>query len=368
METDDCTALDAGIDAIRAELVDRVLTGLLFVACIGAPASASRALSTGWSWLYTFHIALAILILVGFLARRKLPQGLKAWCILGLFLVVGAVGVLKLGLLGAGIWWLVMSSLLAGTLFTERVGLIIFVISLMIVGLAGVGFTTGALRHNVDPAVYVTSVTSWVSFVIAASLMPFIVFRAISTFQHSIRDLLVMVHKQGAEIERLATHDPLTGLPGRGLAESRLRLALTTAERSGLKTAVMFVDLDRFKQVNDQLGHDAGDRVLQVVASRLQQALREGDTASRIGGDEFILILPVIRRIEDATEIAERALHSVAEPIAVESGEARVGASIGIAVYPEDGNSLDQLRRSADVAMYRVKRTGHSGFAGGQLH
>jgi diguanylate cyclase (GGDEF)-like protein len=363
METDERATLHAGTAAIRAELVDRVLAGLVIVACVGAPASASRALSTGWSWLYTLHIALAILVLMGFLVRHKLPQDVKAGCILGLFLLIGGVGVLKLGLLGAGIWWLVMSSLLASTLYGSRVGMLISLTSLVLVVLAGVGFTTGLLRYNVDPAEYVTSATSWVSFVIAASLMPFIVFQAISMFQHSTSDLLVRVHRQQEEIERLATHDSLTGLPGRGLAEDRLRIALEMAERTGRKVAVMFVDLDRFKQVNDQLGHDAGDQVLRVAASRLQQSLREGDTASRIGGDEFMLILPVIHHVEDVADIAQRAVQSVSKPIVVESGEAMVGASIGIAIYPDDGNSLGQLRKSADVAMYRVKRSGCGGFA-----
>ncbi len=159
-----------------------------------------------------------------------------------------------------------------------------------------------------------------------------------------------------------AYHDLLTHLPNRALLKDRLSLAVTQARRNRRRLAVMFLDLDRFKLVNDTLGHTMGDRLLKAVASRLQSCLRRGDTLARFGGDEFTLLLPEVRTRDDVAVIASKILDKLSAPFIIDGHELFVGASIGIAMYPEAGDSVEALIQSADIAMYHVKGRGKNGY------
>jgi diguanylate cyclase (GGDEF)-like protein/PAS domain S-box-containing protein len=156
----------------------------------------------------------------------------------------------------------------------------------------------------------------------------------------------------------LAYHDPLTDLPNRLLFNARLEHALQQAKRHGRKFAVLFLDLDRFKVINDTLGHKYGDALLKVIAGRLPQCVRAEDTVARLGGDEFVIVLGEVTRAEDAALLAEKVIASITQPITVYDREVIITASIGIGVYPNDAdNSLD-LIRAADTAMYHAKASG----------
>lgn len=169
--------------------------------------------------------------------------------------------------------------------------------------------------------------------------------------------------KQAQEtINYQAYHDMLTRLPNRVLMEDRLNLAMTHSARNKQKLAVMFLDLDRFKWVNDTLGHTTGDRLLQSVSQRLEGCLRAGDTLARFGGDEFALILPNVNHEEDAIIIAEKILSELKEPFTVDQHDLYVTSSIGIALYPDAGESIEALIASADLAMYSVKESGKNGY------
>ncbi|WP_181919361.1 EAL domain-containing protein [Alkalilimnicola ehrlichii] len=159
-------------------------------------------------------------------------------------------------------------------------------------------------------------------------------------------------------IRFLAYYDPLTRLPNRALLRERLQLALAMAERNQQRVAVLFLDLDRFKYVNDSLGHAAGDRLLQAVTKRLQGQIRSEDTMSRPGGDEFIVVLPEIREPADAVHAAEKIQRAFRHPFLLEGHDIRLSTSIGISLYPEDGDNPDALIKHADAAMYHAKRRG----------
>ena len=160
------------------------------------------------------------------------------------------------------------------------------------------------------------------------------------------------------QIEHLAYYDGLTALPNRELFIDRLSLALVQAHREGKKLAVLFLDLDRFKQINDSLGHSVGDELLRAMGKRVHEAVREGDTLARLGGDEFTLLLPGIHNASDAARIAQKVLEAVRRPFELAGRELFVTTSIGISIYPEDGVDSESLIRSADVAMYRAKEQG----------
>ena len=162
--------------------------------------------------------------------------------------------------------------------------------------------------------------------------------------------------------QHLADHDPLTGLPNRRLLEDRLTQALAASQRNRKQTAVVFVDLDRFKNINDTLGHAVGDVVLKEVAERLMKQLRVVDTVCRIGGDEFVVILPEIKRASDAANVAAKILETMAQPFGAEDRELHITTSIGISVFPDDGRDAESLIRNADAAMYHAKGTGRANY------
>ncbi len=160
-----------------------------------------------------------------------------------------------------------------------------------------------------------------------------------------------------------AYHDILTDLPNRILFKDRLGLAMIQSKRNETELAVMFVDLDRFKLVNDTLGHIKGDELLQQVAGRLKESLRRGDTLARLGGDEFTIFLPELQSREDAQVVAEKFLECLQQAFFLDGHEVYISASIGIAVYPTDGDTMDDLLRHADIAMYQVKADGKNGYS-----
>jgi diguanylate cyclase (GGDEF)-like protein/PAS domain S-box-containing protein len=159
-------------------------------------------------------------------------------------------------------------------------------------------------------------------------------------------------------IRHLAHHDPLTGLPNRRLLQDRMERSLALARRNREQFAVMVVDLDRFKVINDTYGHGTGDDVLRAVAARMRSSIREADTVARHGGDEFIVLLPELREAKDALTVAEKVIAGVSAPIDLEGRLYQVGASVGLAVYPEDAADVEGLLRRADDAMYVAKQSG----------
>ena len=165
-----------------------------------------------------------------------------------------------------------------------------------------------------------------------------------------------------AKIAFLAHHDPLTGLPNRLLLKDRMQQAMVHGERTGRKVALLFVDLDRFKAVNDSFGHPVGDVLLRDAAQRLLACVRDSDTISRHGGDEFLVVLTDLQNSEAPARIAAKIMAVLGEPFHIEAHEAKISASVGIAVYPEDGADFDQLLKKADTAMYHAKGAGRNAF------
>ncbi len=159
-----------------------------------------------------------------------------------------------------------------------------------------------------------------------------------------------------------AYHDLLTKLPNRELFLDRLKLSMSHADRNESKLAVMFLDMDGFKFINDSLGHAVGDSLLQQVSNRLKKILRDSDTVSRIGGDEFSILIPELQNREEASLVAKKLIGSFYKPITLESHEITISFSIGISIYPDDASNTDQLIKNADMAMYHIKGRGKNGF------
>lgn len=170
------------------------------------------------------------------------------------------------------------------------------------------------------------------------------------------------LREQQSRLNYMAFHDALTGLPNRALFYDRLNHGLARAKRSGGKLVAMLLDLDRFKYINDSLGHDAGDLLLKTISQRLKECVRDMDTVARLGGDEFVIVLEGIHDIDDVGYVAQKILATVARPINIVGHDISTTVSIGISVYPDDGMQADELLKNADIAMYKAKEGGKNNY------
>jgi len=188
----------------------------------------------------------------------------------------------------------------------------------------------------------------------------------IGRLSHRFNEMIHFIREAREKIQYQAYHDPLTGLPNRVLLHDRLKVALTQAEYKHQMVAVLLIDLDRFKNINETLGHRMGDLLLQNVAERVTECAREGDTVSRLGGDEFIMILSDIAQVQEVITVANKIVDVLSnEPFDLDGEELYITPSIGISVYPNDGDDAETLVKNADMAMYRAKEHGRNNY---QLH
>lgn len=177
-----------------------------------------------------------------------------------------------------------------------------------------------------------------------------------------IKEDITEIKRLQDNLEHMARHDQLTGLPNRFLFNDRIQMAVLQAKRRGTQCAVMYMDLDEFKSVNDTLGHDAGDAVLVAAGERIQACIRESDTLARMGGDEFTALLNDVKQPENVARVAANIIAALTKPIRIGEAECTIGVSIGIAIYPQDGETTDSLLSKADHALYEVKRQGRNSF------
>lgn len=177
----------------------------------------------------------------------------------------------------------------------------------------------------------------------------------LKTINRCQRQKLIRFARKLVQAHHLGYYDELTNLPNRRLLLNRLKQAMAQSDRQHKQIALLFIDLDKFKSVNDKLGHEAGDKLLQQFADRLINCIRYGDTACRYGGDEFLILLPEIDSIEDAAAVTKKICDQLSMPYLVDGTVIKVSASIGTTVYPADGRNCDELIKHADIAMYLVK-------------
>jgi len=177
-----------------------------------------------------------------------------------------------------------------------------------------------------------------------------------------VRLLYRQLEQYSRALESQALHDALTGLPNRRLLMDRLSLAIAHARRNTSAMAVLFLDLDGFKQINDTLGHDAGDTLLSMVAGRLVAAVREEDTVARMGGDEFVIGLWELSHADDVATLVSKVILAVSQPYRIQGRDVRITASIGVGIYPLHGEAVETLMKNADLALYEAKRAGKNNY------
>jgi two-component system cell cycle response regulator len=177
-----------------------------------------------------------------------------------------------------------------------------------------------------------------------------------------VRLLYKQLEHYSRALESLAMHDALTGLPNRRLLMDRLSLAIAHARRNKQTMAVMYLDLDGFKQINDTLGHDAGDTLLRMVADRLVAAVRQQDTVARLGGDEFVIALWELSHADDVAKLVSKVIQAVSQPYSIQGRGVGMTASVGVSIYPTHGEEVETLMKRADLALHETKRAGKNDY------
>lgn len=350
------------INAMKALLLERLWTGLLVLALLGAPASLMRIATTGWQSTYIVHLGAAAFVFIVTWLRWRMPDAVKASIIMATLAVISVPGLVNFGLMSQGGGLLIVFMILSSMLFSKRTALLISTGFGAVMLAIGIGFITGRLQVSFDANVYMQSISGWTFLFLGATLFGAFVAIGVLVQRDFIHQLLVENELQHQRIVHQATHDSLTQLPTLRLAMDRLQMAIHAARRSGQEVALMFVDLDGFKQVNDTYGHAAGDSILQQVAERLSNVVRPSDTVARVGGDEFLVILGQQTNRDHASDTARRIIGSLAPAFTYQGHDIFIGCSVGISLCPEHADDPDDMKRAADEAMYQVKKAGKNNF------
>jgi len=286
---------------------------------------------------------------------------------LALQLLGGMTRVLGVGLMGASVTFLVLSNVVVAMLLSRRQVHVVFGLTVAVMLIAATGFVSGRFPLPYDPHLFPTSISSWVHSVLIVAVMTFVLIRGITDYRHALQEMTAQLIEQNERIiqqkrliEYQATHDELTGLPKMRWLRERLDVEVSRARREKTKVAVLFIDLDGFKQANDTHGHDAGDHLLRVISRRLSESIRAVDLAARMGGDEFIIVVCGLDNVDEAKQIAEKLRDVAGLEVPYNNRSIRVGASIGISVFPDDAQESEELITLADKAMYVEKREGRS--------
>lgn len=359
----DMTAFEEKLRIIRKSFMKDVTLVTLILVIVGLPISLSRIPYTGFHIAHIVQIILSAAVLAVYIFRKHLSIQILTIFSIIIYTFLSVTGFLQYGLVGGGIYFMMGALLLISVVYGVKIGIISGVIFLSCAAFIALLWITKILTFPSDPNYYIYQPSSWATSLIASIITSALFLIPTSKYLQSISQLAVTVEKQNRTIEKLANHDAITNLPTMRLVSDRLEVALANANRNNGQLAVLFLDLDGFKSVNDQYGHAIGDAVLKVVGERLSQAIRKGDTVGRVGGDEFIIIVSSNDSIENTLSVVtSRILRLVSDEIVTEIGAISNTISIGAAIYPQHGENLFTLRKHADEAMYQVKKSGKNSY------
>src|SRR6478735_1993711 len=351
---------DADVDFIASRFKSRRLLQVIVATMIGLAISGAINLIEGdWTNL-NVHMPAQLALLCALWALRKARFEVANT----LLLVTATVSISALVWQNSGLRdpaMLAYPAILAfaSTMGGRRLFLILLAMILLVVALVGVANLQG---WHVN-AVPTHTLGSMINVSIVLSLTAFLIWLMAGDLRAALADLTTeneRVRRSQMRIEFLATHDSLTGLPNRILARDRFGHAIALARRHQTRAALVFLDLDNFKSVNDSLGHPRGDELLRTVGDRLTKVLRDSDTVCRQGGDEFLILLGDVRDNSDVAEIGVKLLEQLDAPFLLDGLEVSTSVSIGIAMFPDDGDDFDELLKKADIAMYGAKDAGRN--------
>ena len=332
------------------------------VGILGGSTSLLRIYELGVLPIHFLHSLLIISSLVTFLFRHRLSYKVKVYSCISFYALIGLGGFWQFGLISAGYLAFSIVIFLVAVVAGKRASVYALILTTLIMCFFGGLWHYGILSSNIDYSSYLTATNTWVMFTIVFFTFAQLLSNVMGTTMEELRERLAITYQQKREIEHLANHDQLTGLPSLRLADDRLDMAIALANRNQSRSALVYLDLDGFKSINDGFGHAAGDAILQQIALRFNQAIRATDTCCRIGGDEFLIIVPDIAGQTELQPLCERIIKALKTPFQFEQKPLTVGVSIGVAIYPDNASDAKALRQSADEAMLLVKRSGKNNY------
>ena len=341
------------IRAIREEVVMKTLSVTLIAGSVLLLGNMARNLHLGnpLSIVYPF---LYLVALTFYLTRRRIGAQRIAWLTVILLYLAATAGMMVYGLAGNSAAVYMAFCFVSTTFFGVRGGAAAAALSVGSMALIGGMLVGGRISMNVDLPAFMLNPFSWVAAVLTVGSMSWLVLSQVGRLNDRYMKLLGEQHHQ-------ARHDSLTGLNNRMALESVLDQAIADALRENLGLAVFLLDLDRFKNINDSLGHNVGDHLLVEVASRLQACVRGADTVARLSGDEFVVLLPRLAS-PDVTSVAAKLVEALSAPYWIGDRELRTTPSIGISLCPQDAQDVESMIKYADTAMYAAKAKGGARF------
>jgi len=357
------------LEDFKEEALNRLAVYLLPLVLIAIPASVFRTHNETWPNLCNADYVIIAVVFLILLLGNRIPFTAKVYCYMGLGIAEALVELSEFGLVGGGAFAAVFSLMLPLFYLNRRVTWFVLPLVLAVYGYCMYLFVyAGSVVPSGDKH-YMASLSTWVVVLVAGLIFFCLIGLSVSFLQQRIVTLLSelehrneIIEEQKQKIEHLANHDPLTGLPSLRLADARLDFVISSAEKGGHQSALLFLDLDGFKAINDTYGHEAGDVVLKEVSKRILSTIRSSDTACRAGGDEFLVVIEKIEYITDISKLCARLVEVISRPVTYGRFQLRVGVSIGAAGYPYGASTARSLRMKADELMYKVKKSGKNNY------
>ena len=355
-------------DIHKTEWEDKCINILLVSLCwfggVAIVMSLFRASSISLQLSHYVQIGVFVLILLTTLNKHRLSIKVKVINVIITSTLVSYVGIYDWGLYSASFFWILFTPLLLAIFFTYQKALWFIVATIIFILICSYMYTSGQLKLPIDADEYQTMYSAWGTVLFGDVFMMVMLVIILSNMKQHILQLVTNLEQEQQKIIKIADHDELTGLPVSRILINKLNDVLASQHRENRHIAILFMDLDGFKSVNDNYGHDAGDTVLKEIATRLKQCLREEDTLVRMGGDEFIALCSSPNHILlDTEQLASRIINTISKPLKNNENAFNLGISIGIALSDPDGlESAEKMIQRADFAMYEVKRAGKNSY------
>jgi diguanylate cyclase (GGDEF)-like protein len=357
------------MEEYREAAIPQFTYGVFCLASVALPLSLSRSFVTGWQFIYSIEIVCFLVIAVLAFFRTKIKSSTQAWVLLLINLVIAIFCLFTFGIVGGAVISSLSCVLICVFFINARTAIFIGIVLLIAFLASSYLFVFQDRQLPLDGTTYVSTLSSWgtvlfgsVFFIILVVFGVFKQRRESFVLISQLEERTKVIEQQKRSLEHLANHDPLTGLPSLRLARSQLEMTLTKAKLANHQSAVFFLDLDGFKKVNDRHGHATGDYVLKVTALRIISTIRTNDTACRIGGDEFIIIIEEVENREHIEKLCFRLIEIINQAINFEGNEVKVGVSIGAVIYPKVALDAKSLLQKADELMYQVKANGKNSY------
>lgn len=357
------------IQRYKEQALNRLAAYLIPLLLIAAPSSMLRTHNQEWPNLCVPHYTALFVAIIVLILGERIPYKLRVYCYIGLGLGQCFVELSEYGLASGGAFAAVYCLMLPLFYLNRKSTLFVLPLVLGIYGYCMHAFVYGGRMLPGSDIHDMASLSLWIGVLVAGLVffcliglsVLFLQERGISLLEKLERSNQT-IYEQKRQIEHLANHDTLTGLPSLRVADVRLDSVLKLADQDGHHSALLFLDLDGFKAVNDTYGHEAGDVVLRVVAQRILSVIRATDTACRAGGDEFLVVIEKVDQMNDMSKLCARLVDVISQPVAYNDVELTVGVSIGAASYPGCADNARSLRVKADELMYQVKKNGKNNY------